>query len=212
MRTFGKAVIAGLALSVSMIGQASQVVTFEDVGVWTSGNFQSGGFNFSLNGLASTVYNGQYCGPACPVNGTNAVIAPYAPSSLTMSKGGAAFGLLGFDGAASFNFNDSNLNPYIPHNIDVVGNLVGGGTVSQSFAINRGPSSGPLPFTTFAFNSGFNNLSSVTFSASGSTQPLYNGFTVDNIAAVPEPETYAMMLAGLGLMGLFAKRKKQKVA
>lgn len=30
------------------------------------------------------------------------------------------------------------------------------------------------------------------------------------VAPVPEPETYAMMLAGLGLLGVFAKRRKQK--
>lgn len=35
-------------------------------------------------------------------------------------------------------------------------------------------------------------------------------FTVTNIAAVPEPETYAMMLAGLGMLGFSARRKKQK--
>ena len=29
---------------------------------------------------------------------------------------------------------------------------------------------------------------------------------------VPEPETYAMMLAGLGLMGFVARRRKQKEA
>jgi hypothetical protein len=29
------------------------------------------------------------------------------------------------------------------------------------------------------------------------------------VAAVPEPETYAMMLAGLGLMGFIARRRKQ---
>jgi hypothetical protein len=31
-------------------------------------------------------------------------------------------------------------------------------------------------------------------------------------AAVPEPETYAMMLAGLGMLGFVARRRKQKTA
>ena len=30
-----------------------------------------------------------------------------------------------------------------------------------------------------------------------------------NVAAVPEPETYAMLLAGLGLLGGMARRKKR---
>ncbi|MES2370548.1 MAG: PEP-CTERM sorting domain-containing protein [Pseudomonadota bacterium] len=29
-------------------------------------------------------------------------------------------------------------------------------------------------------------------------------------ASIPEPESYAMMLAGLGLLGFFARRKKQQ--
>lgn len=40
------------------------------------------------------------------------------------------------------------------------------------------------------------------------------GFIVDNLTLnpIPEPETYAMLLAGLGLLGLAARRRKQKVA
>lgn len=33
-----------------------------------------------------------------------------------------------------------------------------------------------------------------------------------NIAPIPEPETYAMLLAGLGLMGFVARRRKQRSA
>jgi len=32
------------------------------------------------------------------------------------------------------------------------------------------------------------------------------------VAAIPEPETYAMMLAGLGLLGAVSRRRKQKAA
>lgn len=53
-----------------------------------------------------------------------------------------------------------------------------------------------------------------------SFEDLYNGpfdyndlsFSFSNtIAAVPEPETYAMFLAGLGLVGFFARRRKQNI-
>jgi hypothetical protein len=33
-------------------------------------------------------------------------------------------------------------------------------------------------------------------------------FSADGVAAVPEPETYAMMLAGLSLLGAIARRRK----
>jgi len=49
----------------------------------------------------------------------------------------------------------------------------------------------------------------LSFSASGISDSY--GGSLDNvtlIAAVPEPETYAMMLAGLGLMGFVASRRK----
>jgi hypothetical protein len=35
--------------------------------------------------------------------------------------------------------------------------------------------------------------------------------TGDVAAPIPEPETYAMMLAGLGLLGVMTRRRKQKL-
>jgi hypothetical protein len=33
-----------------------------------------------------------------------------------------------------------------------------------------------------------------------------------SVAAIPEPETYAMLVAGLGLLGFTARRRKQQAA
>ena len=36
---------------------------------------------------------------------------------------------------------------------------------------------------------------------------LYLGYTVDAVAAIPEPSEYALMLAGLGMLGFMARRR-----
>ena len=40
----------------------------------------------------------------------------------------------------------------------------------------------------------------------------WNGDFQLNVSAVPEPETYAMMLAGLGMMGFMARRRRQQAS
>ena len=52
----------------------------------------------------------------------------------------------------------------------------------------------------------------LVFYAAGTSDGL--GGSLDNISvtAVPEPETYAMLLAGLGLMGSIARRRKHNKA
>ncbi len=83
---------------------------------------------------------------------------------------------------------------------------------------------GPLGFTTTAPIAG-NNVSASTFlnvagvytlnltgNATGTSGGMYSvALNVENVAAVPEPETYALMLAGLGLVGFASRRKNNAV-
>jgi len=67
---------------------------------------------------------------------------------------------------------------------------------------------------------GNSNGYSVAIHAFGCAQPCsqsegaaFTGFAVNGpVSAVPEPETYAMLFAGLGLMGFVARRRKLKLS
>ena len=80
-----------------------------------------------------------------------------------------------------------------------------------------GTSSGFTSYSSFAANSGFNAGANtlefvLTNYAQGSGNPagLRVEFLQSNVAAVPEPETYAMLLAGLGLIGSIARRRTMR--
>jgi hypothetical protein len=100
-------------------------------------------------------------------------------------------------------------------------NLGGGGTD----IVFANPNGATFSATNFGFyNGGLLNVSIpvnftagnhiLTFDYSGSFQGLgdegwgLNSVTVEGVAAVPEPETYAMLLAGLGLLGFTASRRR----
>ena len=59
--------------------------------------------------------------------------------------------------------------------------------------------------------SGFSNVTSIYIDDSSTAAGMaYDGFTFTAAAPVPEPETYAMLLAGLVLLGFAARRRKLK--
>jgi len=70
----------------------------------------------------------------------------------------------------------------------------------------------PYPYTGF-YSLNFSGISKVTLTGSQGDWVVVDNITTDNITtAVPEPETYAMMLAGLGLMGFIARRRNNEQA
>lgn len=107
--------------------------------------------------------------------------------------------------------------------LTLVGNVHGGGSISAAIdfpALVNGNS----PFSNYNLSSAFahTTLDSVMvraclFDGAGNCfNPADNQaqFSIDNlqVAAVPEPETYAMLLAGLAGMGLVARRRAKQAS
>jgi hypothetical protein len=112
----------------------------------------------------------------------------------------------------SFWYNSRPDNGNRPANTDKLSWSFAGqdGEVMKSYKVDN--SSTWSEFTrTFTFNSPTTLI--LKFSAKGASDSY--GGSLDNVsltrmaAPVPEPETYAMMLAGLGLMATIARRRRQ---
>lgn len=94
--------------------------------------------------------------------------------------------------------------------VTVVGKL-GGSTVSSTTYTLSATAPTRITF-------GLGNVDAVSFTSFGGTahagyagsQATFGLDTLTIAAAVPEPETYAMLLAGLGLMGAVARRRNKR--
>ena len=83
--------------------------------------------------------------------------------------------------------------------VTFTGLLATGVSVMQSFNVADGAAQ------TFSFSPNFSNLSAVTWS----NEANFHQFDNITVAAVPEPETYALMLSGLGLVAFAARRRSK---
>lgn len=161
------------------------------------------GYTTTSLGSLAAVGNSNWCNPQCVWNGSNYLMAYSREGFSFKAIAGTAFGMNSFDAAEVFtNFAGAP-------SLLVTGYKAGGGTVTQSFVLDgiRDGVNGVQDFQTFAL-SNFSNLTSVTFSATGG----YQYFALDNVNVSPVSETgsLALLSLGLGLMGMNARRRKQK--
>lgn len=80
-------------------------------------------------------------------------------------------------------FGDFTLDSHGPRNLNFIGNLAAGGVADATFSLSP-------------FDPGAGNTST---------------FTLTQVPTIPEPETYAMLVAGLLLMGGMVKRRNNNM-
>ena len=139
--------------------------------------------------------------------------AELSPSERQLGTNGAwtfflnGFAASGSNGVLNFSFDTlkSGVSAFVSHDggasllveaFGLGGNLLESTTVtfaaSSEFAYDEG--------TTIGFLRAYNDIASFRVSGVGAV--------VDNIAAVPEPSTYALLLAGVAVMGAVARRRQ----
>jgi hypothetical protein len=215
MRTLKQKIMAAaILLAATGVSQAA-VVTFDTVvgppnnGLYFGshyGSYTVEGFTwdtapFSHGHLVTDITE---CYLGCTDNGTQ-YLGGNMTNLIMKAVGGGTFSVSSFDASAAYlDFPQNH-----PAKIILTGTLQGGGTISETVTL------APAGFSTIHIN-GFNNLTKLTFwgaNAAGGTlvgtdDGYYIGIDNINTSPVPEPATYGMLLAGLGLMGMMRRWRK----
>lgn len=196
-----KTLIIATALAAS--GAQAQVIDFNELahdGAFvTSQTIVADGFEFN-GSLGYTnqlgVWGRTNVYQADPGNAS--VFINHGGNAITMNQiGGSAFDFASIDFADVFNQGNSSIFQF-------TFNYAAGGSSSSQITLDNMEG-----LQTFTFNqSGLSSVSWQNIAGDGGWGQFDNVNISPITAPVPEPETYALMLAGLGLVGWVARRRR----
>lgn len=190
-----------------------------------NGDFETGTASpWELDGFvhvvgAHSIYGGTdfWFGGGSPAQNGDFAIAFNAgdtqPPNGTVSQSFATVAGLSYRVQYDFGVTDTQIEPVTTHQISA--SVLGAGDVvlASQTAIDHGP---PMPLTTFSFLFTANsNLSTLLFADFAGNPTVSRDGILDNISvtsAIPEPQTYLLVLAGLVLLGFRARRAGWKPA